>query len=487
MPATTPGVLVSCANLAPTKYGLEQHGGNFSAVFGVGDGPTTVNPPLGFAMIGDSPSTNRILFATDDTIYERDDGTNTWIDVSRVSGYAITSTQLSTQWSFAQFGSSTLAANVETTMQLSTAPLADFANISGAPKASIIESIVSSGGGFVMAFNTDDGTYGVSPDRWWCCAANDATDWTPSIATQCATGRLLGNEGPILAGKKFGNDMVVAYKDAALYVGRYVGGDAVWLWQEYPGFGCVGPDAVTNLGTAHFVVDKNGPYIFDGNRPVRIGDEISFTHRESFNGSLGAAVPIGQNKVLYDRRAGRVWWFLPGVNRAYRTRYTLAYHLESGMWGRADGEVGPVTIMNHDDTVSTIYNGIYGLFSSGGGSVDYKLGQFGAYSGSTTFRTNWFGDDLSMSMLTECQLRFDDSQPAVASVQAYYKNIVDATGNTGPAVSNTDSPTTFNMGRFTLRQTARWHSLEFATVSSLSGAFKIIGFDVKLKSIGGMR
>lgn len=488
IPATTPGAMVECTNFIPYEFGMRPYWGSFSVVLGVAGGPTTTDRPLGFAMIGNSSSTNRIYFATATKIYLYNPAGPSWTDVSRGGGYAVTaSTLFSTQWSFAQFGSSSLAANIETTTQVSSGGA--FADISGAPKAAVIESVVSSGGGFVIAFNTDDATYGTRTDAWWCCAANDVTSWAPSIAIQCATGRLIGAEGPIIAAKKFGTDMIVAYKGNAFYVGRYVGGDVVWQWQEYPGWGCIGPDAVANLGTAHFVVDQNGPYIFDGVRPFRVGNEVVRTFKESIDGTSGIAP--GHNKVLYDRRTNLVWWFLPGPNLAYRSKYTLAYHLDAKMWGRADGEVGPVTIMEHADTAAGLQSGgPYGLYATGGGSIDYKVGLQQITSSTCSFRTNWFGDDKFISRLTECNLRYDDIQPVSASVQCYYSNKTgDSSGTAGPSSSYSDDPTSTNLGRFTVRQTARWHSLAFTigpfNMSSILP--RVIGFDAKLTKTSASR
>ena len=42
------------------------------------------------------------------------------------------------------------------------------------------------------------GTYGDQPDRWWCCAIGNTSDWTPAVATQCATARLTDAPGDSL-------------------------------------------------------------------------------------------------------------------------------------------------------------------------------------------------------------------------------------------------------------------------------------------------
>ena len=109
-----------------------------------------------------------------------------WSNVSRGLGYSVGGNR----WRFAQFGNDSVAANKSCVLQRSTG--ASFADLV-APKASFCETVA----GFVILADCNDaGTglatgFGDQSDRWWCCGINDVTTWTPSLATQCASGRLV--------------------------------------------------------------------------------------------------------------------------------------------------------------------------------------------------------------------------------------------------------------------------------------------------------
>ena len=101
--------------------------------------------------------TRRLLASTNSAIYEATGAT--WTDRSRGGGYTGVQRQR-----YCTFGNNVLATNRSQAIG-QAAPGGSFADIAGAPKASIIVSV----NGFVMAFDTNDGTYGDRPDGWWCC------------------------------------------------------------------------------------------------------------------------------------------------------------------------------------------------------------------------------------------------------------------------------------------------------------------------------
>ena len=432
-------------------------------------GPSTFSLSRGAGRFELGDGTSRMFFGTDSTLYEYK---TPWSDVSRGGGYSLASTS---RWSFAQFGSTSIAANIDTTIQTS-APGVNFADQATAPKAAIVETVLSSGGGFVMAFNTIDGTYGTRTNAWWCCAANDVTSWTPSIARQCGTGQLIGVEGPIIAAKQFGTDMIIAYKESSFYVGRYVGGDVIWSWQEYPGYGCIGPDAVANLGFAHFVVGQQEIYIFDGARVTVLGQEFRNT-----DGIFMTSTSVSRNlvRVMYERYSSTIWIFYTTTSNLYQTDKCLVYNTETKRWGKSDRTVGPVLESRGNRLI---------LFTPSGGSPSYSLYRIEGDPGSSSFRVNWFGDDSKISMLTEAALRYDmQSQtsikyPTTASIQGYYSIWMRNSATTGPTATASDDPGS-GKARFTIRQSGRWHNLVF----NLTGPYRVVGFDVKLTPVGGNR
>lgn len=471
-PTTTPGIIVDCTNFVPYESGMR-------AVDSVATYADALAAEcLGAATLTKLDTSRRVIAGTTSKLYELS-GTS-WSDVS-AGTYTLGATS---RWSFCQFGDTSLASNIDETIQSSSSGA--FAAISGAPQAAVVESVLSSGGGFVFAFNTIDGTYGTSPDRWWCCAVNDQTSWTPSIASQCATGRLLGFEGPILSAKKFGSDRIVAYKAESIYFGTYVGGDAVWAWTEIPGFGCAGLDAVANLGTAHFVVGIDNIYIFDGVRPIPVADNL----RQWFVDNSSASYRY-RTIVRFERNRNLVWIFFPNAGSADgRPDMCLVYNLVSKQWGRADQSVEAAMLFV---SPSVTFDADTGTFDSANGTFDevpsgtqimsvfttsHVLSLLNGTPGSSSFTLHYLGDDSQVSRISEARLRYMN-QPSSASISAFYSMATGGPVSTGDIQSAYDVPANGD-NRFTLRQTARWHRLKF----SFTGTTKVVGYDVPLIPMG---
>ena len=255
----TPGAVSDCEQVIPSEIGMK------AAPAAVSVGLAALASECRGAVVTRNLSGNRRLLAgTASKLYEA--GTTAWTDVSSsTAGYTLGTDD---RWSFCQFGNAAIAATITTKIERSTSGA--FSAITAAPKAQLVESVL----GFVVAAHTDESTYGDSPDRWWCCAYLDETDWTPSVATQATTGRLIEGGGKITAWKRLGDD-IVAYKQRALFLGRYAGPPEVWRFTQITSdIGCVGQDAVINIGNAHIMVGEDDIYSYDGVRPVPISQGV---------------------------------------------------------------------------------------------------------------------------------------------------------------------------------------------------------------------
>lgn len=420
--------------------------------------------------------TTRLFAGTGTKIYEQTSAT-AFTDRSAGGGYTAGSV-----WSFCQFGDATIASNYVDSMQVSTSTT--FSAITG-PKAKIVESVVTGGGGFVFAFYTNDAGFGVSPDRWWASALNDHTDFVPSVATQCSTGRLLGSGGPIVAAKKFGADSIVAYKSRDMFHGRYVGGDAVWQWSEIPEVGAVGPRAVCDIGFAHFIVAPSGFWIYDGARPQRIGQEV----RQWFSDNVDYA-NISTVETLYDQASNRVFIFFRPAGSSGLTK-CLVWHVGSQQWGLADysietslSYVAPGVTFAGD---TGAYSAAVGSFGDSPASkklpavfsTAHKLGTLSGVPGTSGFQTQDFGDVKQASRLTEvfCDYAL---RPTTASVGLYASYRLGGVELVGPQTVAFDDPLGATPGRFTLRQNARIHRCEF----SFTGPVRVTGYSAKLNPAG---
>jgi len=466
---TTPGVLLACTNLIPYLNGME----GAPAPSTPSATPALAAACIGAAVVSKLDDTRRIIAGTTTKLYELTAGA--WVDIGRAAAY---NGGIDTRWSITQFGDATLCANRADVIQRSTG--AAFSDVATAPKAEILFTV----GAFVMALNTNDGAE--KPDGWHCCAAFDDTSWTPSLATQATSGRLVATAGRLTAGMRLG-EYAIAYKQRSIYLGQYVGAPTVWNWIQVPGgdAGCVGKEAICDIGGAHFFVGDDNLWIFDGTRPVPIAD--GYVRQFFFDNSN----PSYRYKTIcvFDRQKNLVWIFYPSLG-ATAPDSALVYHVAAKKWGVANRSIeaalnyvsGGITI----DGLSAISATIDGLSSysfdsqfwlAGGKSLSvfntsHQLQSMTGASVSSSMTTGDVGDDEAVSALNKIRLRYAVS-PTSASAQA----LIQQNSGTGFVVSATGSVLD---GKFDLRQSARWHKAVF----TFMGPVRVTHMDADLVPAG---
>lgn len=423
--------------------------------------------------------TRRLFAGTQTKLYELT-GT-TWTDRSAGAGSYTGSTD--SRWSMCQFGDTSIASNLADAMQSSSSGA--FAAISGAPKAKIV---VSASNNFVVAFNTNDGTFGVQPDRWWCCAQNDQTNWTPSVATGSVTGRLIAMPGSITAALTLG-DYVVAYKLRGVFVGSFVGAqNGGFQWVLATGSnqcGAVGQEAVCDIGGIHFICGDDDFWLFDGTRPVSIGDEI----RNWFKANSSEVFRY-RTKCTFDRGRNCVWVNYPSKTSTGACDSTLVWHTSRKRWGVADvvcqatlNYIAPgVTIDGLNAYAATIdalppvpFDSAY--WQAGGRVYAYfdgtnQLVVNNGTCGASGFTTGDYGDDATVSDLEAFLLRFIQS-PATAQATGYFRDDPGGYLTTGPTEQRYSQ-------RFDVRQAGKWHRIGCA----MTGDHKETGQQFNLTAAG---
>ncbi len=451
----TPGIFTDVMNCIPDERGMR--GAPTPVPVGV---DTLAAECRGAIVITKLDGSRRIFAGTQTKLYEL--STTSWIDRSAGGGSYTGSVE--SRWALAQFGDTTLASNLVDAMQASGSGA--FAAISGAPKARIV---VSASNNFVMAFHTDEGTYGASPDRWWCCAQNDQTSWTPSVATGATTGRIVGVEGAIAAALPLG-DYVIAYKQRATFLGQFVGAtNGSWQWTLVPGSECgaAGQEAVCAIGGgAHFIVGNDDFWIFDGTRPVGIGENRV---REWFRVNCSATYRY-RTKAIYDRQRNVVWVSFPSTSSSMCDR-TLVYHVGSKRWGRADTTIealltysSPGVTIDGLDGYSSSFDDLPEIpfdsaFWQAGGQAyaafdaSHELVSFTGSTLDSSLTSCDVGDDDMVSMLGRSRLRFIRSPDAATAVGLSKMNGGDPLVN-GPSAAMWD-------GGFDLQQSARFHRVHW--------------------------
>lgn len=469
---TLPGLLSDCTNLIPARVGME--GGPSEQT--PADVPALADECQGAAVVSLLDNTRRFIAGTSSKLYELSAGS--WVDQTRTVGGDYTG-GADTRWSFTQFGNATLAANRTDTIQRSASSGA-FADISGAPKAQVIFSV----GSFVMALNVNDGAE--KPDGWHCCAAFDDTDWTESITTQAASGRLVSTPGALTAGARLG-EYAVAYKSRSIFLGQYVGPPSVWDWTPVAGgeAGCVGKDAICDIGGVHFFVGDDNFWLFDGTRPVPIGDDVV---RQWF---VDNSNPAFRYRTIcnFDRENDRVWIFYPSRDSETNDS-ALVYHVRSKKWGRANREIeAALTYISqgatydtwddygatYEDLPDVAYDSQY--WASGGRALSvfntsHQLQSLTGASTSSSFTTGEVGDDDMVVLLQQIRLRFAVA-PSSASVST--EHMMNSGGAFSAGVSGS-----MNDGKFDTLKAARWHR---ATVS-FTGDVRVTHMNAKTKAVG---
>jgi hypothetical protein len=465
---TQVGVMTDIRNLIPTMRGYKAaptlSSTGVSALSATAIGGLSVRKLDGITI--------RTFAGTSAHLYELN-GTS-WTDKSRAANYTCGS---NTRWRFAQFGDVTLAANKSATLQAITS--GNFADIATAPAANCID--VSQG--FVMLGDTNDGTYGDNGDRWWCSAIYDYTTWTPSVATQATTGRLVDSPGRITGIKSLGANFV-AYKEQSMFLGNYVGAPMVWQWNLIPGeIGCPSQDAIASIGTAHIFMGRDDFYLFDGSRPIPIGDGIRvWFFQTELNHLYKANV-----QALHDRQSKCVWFFYPSATSTGSLNAALVYNYATKQWGRADIAIDCVIDYQSASTSIDAMTGTYAAETRtydapefiGGDpypsavNTSHVICLFNGTPGVSLLQTWDIGDDWQLSTVRRVRPRFL-VRPTQSSLQNKYKMTA------GDTYANDASHLLGSSDTFCLLRSARWHQLTM----SCTGPMEIDGINLDITSAG---
>lgn len=469
---TQPGAIVDCSEVIGCDVGMK--GAPSSVDAGL---PALADECRGGAITRNLSANRRLLAGSATKLYEAT--ATTWNDVSRVGDYVLGADD---RWSFAQFGNTSLASTLTAPIQSSVS--GSFADIAGAPQAKIIESVK----GFVIAFHTSEGTYGDSPDRWWCCALYDETDWTPDVSTQCTTGRLIEGGGPITAARRLGDDVVV-YKNRALFLGRYAGAPEVWNFTQVASeVGCVGIDAIVDIGVAHVFVGEDDIYIYDGVRPQSIA---SGKVRQWYVDNRDPTYAY-RTRILWDRQNSLVWIFYPSASGGGAVDAGLVYHTKTARWGVVARNVeaavnyispsitydsGSPLITTYDASPAIPYDSPFWVAGAETPAVfqtDHKIYTLSGATGASSFTVGDFGDESEYTMCDSFKVRYKRA-PTSATVTGYTKN------DGGAVTLTTASSAARDDGAFDVRQTGRWHRFKIDAV----GQHEFMAIRPNLKPAGG--
>jgi hypothetical protein len=414
--------------------------------------------------------TRRHFAGTQTDLYELN-GTS-WDDVSRTANYTGSS---ESRWLFDQFGNVALASNDVEKIQCSTSGV--FQDVTAAPSARIMFTTDN----FVFAADYNHTAAGDVPDGWWCSAYQDYSSWTTNVTTQATSGRLIGSGGAITAGWRLG-PYAVLYKNTNIFLGSYVGSPVVWQWERVPGdAGCVGPEAITDIGGVHIFLGEDNFWRFDGTRPIPIGDQLKRWFFANSN-------PAYRYKTIakFDRRNNYVYFFYPSSSSSTLDK-AVVYHISSGKWGALSVSVEAVVNFIGQGTTWDTMSGIASTWdalpdtpwdsptwSSGAKAfaifnTSHQLKTLSGVSTGGGFTTGDFGDDYRVSRLNASRVRFK-TEPTSATAQGLFKM---SEGATSLSVGGTSS---LADGKFDHRQEGRFHRVAY----TFTGPFEAMAVQPEL-------
>lgn len=470
----TPGAIIDGDRFVPSQDGFKPSRSPVSVGL-----PALDSACLGSVVVKKLDDSQRFFAGTRTKLYQSNAGTS-WTDVSNGT-YTGGAESL---WRFAQFGDNSYAVNGVDPMQYSDS--GSFADRGGnAPIVKIIEPVWP---GFLMTFDYNDGV-DYFADGWYCSALKNDANWTPSIANQCAKGRLLDTEGRITAGKRLGSN-VIAYKDRSMYIGTYVGPPFIWDWQLIPGdIGAPSNEAVVNINTAHIFPGYENFYYFDGSRPIPIGNPL----KDWYNTNIDRTYKY-KMQSLHDRNNSNVFFFYPDSTGTIQA--SLVYNYRADKWGKAslyDGRSLEATVEylsggsytydslgdfynTWDDLPTDIpYDSPFWTASTAQPAIFqedhivYSLtgDPINSDSAKTTIYGNYQGNDDEYSIAQRMRLDF------------IYKNLFSAdltlrtTDYVGDSL-NSYGPYALVGNKFDFQRTAKWHT----PLLTLKGDFELTGFQM---------
>ena len=461
---TQPGVLVDVENLLPTVRGYAPEFALGASTWASSSLPS--GDVCGAALVSFSTNSPLPIVANSSDIYAVSSGL--FNAITRASP-AYSGVSPVSPWRFASFGDKLLAAHTANTLQISTTnPLSALRDAVGGPKAATIA--VQRGFVVLGAYQT-----GASPvfDGWICSALEDPEDWTPDIATQCATGQLTATPGVIIRMISF-RDYVVAFKQRGVYRGTYVGAaDNTWSWPVVSTeVGLWAPDGVCEAEGVLYWVGGDGFYRWAGGAIERIRSAPF----EWLVASVGGLAGLARVQATWDNVRRVVRFLVPYVS-TNDVRLCLAYHPDTDRWGKSVLDVQWMLGATQDTL--PIINGSTGYLRYMTTAYIRMNRAFASHSGgptqssmASTFTTGDIGDDDQAFALTRARARFLQA-PTTSTAQHFYRMNSDDALTTGETVSRTD-------GKYDISQSARWHRLKF----SQTGRYEVTGFSVDTPKAG---
>lgn len=335
-----PGYLIESENVRYTPTGYRCTYAEATAASSPATVGATALSAVGFSNGSSAP---RHYVGSAAKLWESDDFGAVWNDNA---GTAYTATD----WDFALFDTTIIAANINNPIQekdVSDPDTTNFADLGGSPPRATLVARVRD---FLVIGNTSNSSWEI---KW--SAIGDPTNWpTPGSATALATqsgSEILPTEFglpiQIIGGEKFG----LILQEKAITRMTYIGGDVVFSFDTFDkehgtGYKHTG----IRVGGLFYFIAQSGVYRTDGYRVenISLGRIEDAIFRNLANHPTGASQFM--YGVAYDQRLRRICWSFSVSGGA---DYLLCYYPEVDKF-----EIVNPTASIRDGTLYSVYDGL---------------------------------------------------------------------------------------------------------------------------------
>ena len=288
--------------------------------------------------------TQRWFFGTTTKLYESSSSGGTLTDRSGATYNAVDPTQT---WSFCQFGDVTLASNKGDVLQQINAGSA-FADVSGAPKASIIINAGPPTAPFILALNFYTAACGDMKDGIFNSGLADYTGWTTGT-NQAATFQIFEPSGAIVAAIPY-RDGAVCWKNGSMFELNYSAAATIPGWSAKriaTDVGCAGKNMCVSVNDVIYFADKHGIWMYDGSYPKKVP---GYFH-DFWATKVAAGLVTDTCQMRFDPSRHNLWLSYSNAGASNDTMNWLVWNQISNLWA----DLGPLGLVTNSKLVREIF------------------------------------------------------------------------------------------------------------------------------------
>lgn len=334
--------------------------------------------------------------------------------------------------------------------------------------------------------NTSDATDGHQPSRIWWSAANDATDFDPSFATQSDYETLQqgGWVQKIIGGAEYG----IIFQENLITRMEYVGSPLVWAFNPVERkVGCLAANTVVTHGRMTFFLSEEGFRVFDGTTSHSIGSGgVDRVVLDTFDPENRARV-----SAAIDPPNRSVVWSIP----LGATKRQFFYRWDVGKWSEA--EISDIQLIFASQTPSYTLDALDAAFgadiddsavySESWDSDKYKGGKYRYAAFASGNRMHYFTGPHMKATVTTAEMQFGTGRSQVNSVRPLYDGAANTSISVGSkarlndAVSYGASSAQNTAGECPVRAEGRYHRFTVSLsggVSATASWTHLVGIDI---------